>query len=262
MKCSFLLIVGVYIIKSVNKEKTVMQKQCSDIELVETQDLGYLAHSRKYRIRSNLKRGIRQKDPFEQTYYRILDKWEFVIQRLLSTISQEEEKRILKHKDSRLGTTYREIDFITSVNETPSIFCELKLKENYKENLSSKSAGWSQLNKSLSIAKPKYDGLYGLAICVDMSAVYGLESHANQDNYCQFDDVKCFFNNPTADKPVIWLDSLEIAQLAIKHNFLTKKEVENLKIAFKEYKNPSLALKETKSLFTTNPFSQLQQMAI
>ena len=86
-------------------------------------------------------------DPYASSYNKALLKWECVVQELLSKLICEEDNRILKYIDGKNGFRYREIDFIGQCDSGKLVFCELKLKMNFKEKLGSKESGRAQLNK-------------------------------------------------------------------------------------------------------------------
>jgi hypothetical protein len=62
-------------------------------------------------------------------------KWEFVVQSIFSSISNENKNRILKFTDKTSNVRFREIDFIAETTANELIFCELKLKEKFNAGI-------------------------------------------------------------------------------------------------------------------------------
>ncbi len=186
-----------------------MVKQYIDVELISPNSPAYLAWSRRQRrIHKGYKDSDKYKKDFlESDYQKAMRKWERVIRSLLSKITCEYENRILKYTERDVGTCYREIDFIAKPDANTLTFCEIKLKDRYMPNISSKKSGWSQLNKSTSIAIQKYGNLCGLSICVDMSYVYALENLADRGDFDAFMDISNYLL-PSRDKKTIWLNPL------------------------------------------------------
>jgi len=203
----------------------------------------------------------KQVDPFASEYTKELNRWEYVVQTLLATLIEQQENRILKYAADSIGHKYREIDFVAQPKIDELIFCELKLKANFKYDLRSKESGWAQLNKSIAIASQKYTNLTGLAICVDMSFVYGLESEALSDlEYCQFQDIFNYLSTPQSKKCTIWLNSSEITELAILHGLLTYADLDKMREVYRAQKEPLSILGEQDSLTVNNPFQVLEGM--
>jgi hypothetical protein len=184
-------------------------------------------------------------------------KWEFVVQSILSSISNENKNRILKFTDKTSNVRFREIDFIAEPTANELIFCELKLKEKFNAEIGRKASGWAQLNKSISIAEEKFNTLSGLSICVDMSHMYGLDTEATEDDYCQIADLEKSLTSPLLEKRTLWLSSIEISNLAIKMGFLTQSDVAEMKKLHEEYKNPLSVLDNEIDHISNNPFQNL-----
>jgi len=239
-----------------------MNVEYFDIALISPQSPSYMRNNRRYkRVCDNIRKN-QSIDYFSTEYYKALRKWEFVVQCLLSTLSAGLTNRILRYSNVQVGVRYREIDFITKPSEDQLVFCELKLKANYHEKLRSKASGWQQLNKSLSIATGKYNNVSGLSICVDMSHVYGKETTASALSYCKFAALKEYLKIPKVDKKILWLDSKEIAFLAVEHKLLTLQEVSDIKRLYREFKDPLSIINTTDCDLTHSPFQQLHELKI
>lgn len=239
-----------------------MNNEYFEVELISPRSPSYIYNNKRYKKLSDNVREYKAVDPFAATYNKTLLKWESVVQRLLATLTNEATDRILKYSNTKAKVSYREIDFIAQPSKDELIFCELKLKENFRENLGSKASGWAQLNKALNIAHNKFQQLSGLSICVDMSHVYGIETKATVLDYCRFSELTNYFCKPSKSNKTLWLNSKEIAYLAVKHELLTLKEVNNIKVQFNEYKNP-LSIIDNKYIKKVNsPFQGLIKLKV
>ncbi len=238
----------------------MMNKHYFDVELISPQSRSYVSNNKKFKRISDNDRKFKEVDHFAARYYRELSRWEFVIQRLLSRLTVEVQNRILRYSNINTGIRYREIDFIAQSSKDELIFCELKLKENFSEKLGSKASGWAQLNKSLVIAGTKYQKLGALSICVDMSHVYGLETKAIDLNYCKFAALKNHLEIPSLDNKTLWINSKEIASLAIEHELLTLNDVNEIKKLFQEFKDPLSTIVIDNFNVSQNPFQELIQL--
>lgn len=237
-----------------------MNKQYSIIELISPRSPEYISNNRRYRAMNSASRKQRGVDHFARDYNKALMKWERVMQSLLSLLTTEMEERILKYSGNYAGFDFREIDFIAQPAMDSLIFCELKLKKDYQKSLSSKASGWAQLNKSIAIAGQKYNRLGGLAICVDMSHVYGLNSSAGDYDYCKYSDLVSYLLTPSNEHRTIWLSSQEISTLAIQNGLLTEKEVEQMAKLYQEYENPLSVLPDGGDHEINNPFLVLNKL--
>ena len=237
-----------------------MDKQYSTIELISPKHLDYISNNRKYKTANDAYRQHKGVDHFSSAYNKALLKWEHVMQCLLSNLTSEVQERILKYSGHRAGFDFREIDFISQPSDETLIFCELKLKKDYKEKLGNKASGWAQLNKSISIASQKYNRLSGLAICVDMSHVYGLRSSASEQDYCKYQDLVGFLLTPSREDQTIWLNSLEVSALAIQHGLLTEDDLGQMKTLYQEYENPLSVLTSREVEVINNPFLKLSKI--
>jgi hypothetical protein len=237
-----------------------MSIQYFNIELIPPQSHSYINNNRRYKRLSGNIRKYKAIDHFSATYNKTLLKWESVVQRLLATLACETPNRILKYTSSEAAICYREIDFIAQASENEFVFCELKLKEGFNEALGSKASGWAQLNKSLNIATYKYQKLGGLSICVDMSHVYGLESKASTQDYCKFSELENHLNTVSENKETLWLNSEEVASLAIENGLLTAQEINDIKIQYEEFKDPLSTIKNAHAKIVNNPFQSLIEL--
>jgi hypothetical protein len=192
-----------------------MNANLTDIKLLEPSNTSYRAWSRRFMLRNHSSKKIRNQ--VESEFTRSLQKWESALRSLLSLLANEESKRILRYfdPDSQVAN-YREIDFIAKSGADSLCLCEIKLKNKYIPDIRSTSSGWTQLNKSLSIAKHRYKNLSGLSICVDMSPVYGLPLFSGEERYCEYSGIKNHMFCSSSDQKTIWLNSQDLSKLAIE----------------------------------------------
>lgn len=237
-----------------------MNTEFTNVELISTTSPAYRRNNRKYKRISDKVRQYKSVDHYASSYNKALMKWEFVVQSILASISNEHKNRILKFTDNNSNTRFREIDFIAEPTANELIFCELKLKEQFNPQLGSKASGWAQLNKSISIADESFSALSGLSICVDMSHMYGLETEANEDDYCQIGDLEKSLTSPLLEKRTLWLSSIEISSLAIKMGLLTPIDIAEMKKLHQEYKNPLSVLSNETDQISNNPFQNLASL--
>jgi hypothetical protein len=241
-----------------------MVKQYSKVELVSPYCPEYLAWGRRNRkIHKGYKDSDKyKKDIFESDYQKAIRKWEHVLRSLLSKSICEYDHRILRYTENKIGTFYREIDFIARPDAKTLVFCEFKLKDRYKLNIGSKPAGWSQLNKSISIAQNCHDHLYGLSICVDMSHVYALQSSASIDTYDSYLDIQSHLP-PSGSKRVIWLNSAEIARAAVEFNILTDGQIDDMALLYRQKNDPMSLLDGSRDTdFHNTPLDKLRTLKI
>ena len=238
----------------------MMNSEYFNVELISTTSPAYKRNNRKYkRIRDKV-RQYKSVDHYASSYNKMLLKWEFAVQSILSSISNENKNRILKFTDKKSNVRFREIDFIAEPTANELIFCELKLKEKFNAEIGKKASGWAQLNKSISIAEENFNTLSGLSICVDMSHMYGLDTEATEDDYCQITDLKTSLTLPSLEKRTLWLSSNEISSLAIKMGLLTQSEVAEMKKLHEEYKKPLSVLSDEIDHISNNPFKNLASL--
>ena len=237
-----------------------MNTHYSDIKLIPVTSPAYIANNRFYgRQYRNNRKGIK-KDTFSCSYNDHLRKWEVVMQRVFSLLTQQSDDRILRYCDERNIPRYKEIDFVSQLENGSRIFCELKLKAQFKDDLKDKSSGWTQLNKSLKIATHQYNNLSGLAICIDMSSVYQTEPASDYEVYGTIKTLKDALNIPS-EKQTLWIDARVICAFAIEHNLLVASDIAEMKEAYNEFKNPLSVLPELSAMQNNNnAFSVLSQL--
>jgi len=119
-----------------------------------------------------------------------------------------------------------------------------------------RSASWYYA----SIAEESFNTLSGLSICVDMSHMYGLDTEANEDDYCKIADLEKSLTSPLLEKRTLWLSSIEISNLAIQKGLLTQSEVAEMKKLHNEYKNPLSVLDNEADHISNNPFQNLASL--
>jgi hypothetical protein len=238
----------------------MMNSEYFNVELISTTSPAYKRNNRKYKRISDKVRQYKSVDHYASSYHKALLKWEFVVQSIFSSISNENKNRILKFTDKTSNVRFREIDFIAETTANELIFCELKLKEKFNAVIGKKSSGWAQLNKSISIAKESFNTLSGISICVDMSHMYGLDTEATEDDYCQIADLEQSLISPLLEKRTLWLSSIEISNLAIKMGLLTQSDVAEIKKLHEEYKNPLSVLDNEADHISNNPFQNLASL--
>ncbi len=238
----------------------MMNSEYFNVELISTTSPAYKRNNRRYKKISDKVCQYKSVDHYASSYHKALLKWEFVVQSIFSSISNENKNRILKFTDKTSNVRFREIDFIAEPTANELIFCELKLKEKFNAEIGRKASGWAQLNKSISIAEESFNTLSGLSICVDMSHMYGLDTEATEDDYCQIADLEKSLTSPLLEKRTLWLSSIEISNLAIKMGLLTQSEVAEIKKLHKEYKNPLSVLDNEADHISNNPFQNLASL--
>ncbi|MBB1125653.1 hypothetical protein [Thiospirillum jenense] len=232
-----------------------------NVEFVCPDNPRYIAWCAKNKKRYN--KQSPKRDPHVAIYQLALRKWENVIRTLLSQLINEEKNRILRYSKYSSYSNYREIDFIGKLQSNSLMLCEIKLKEHYHTSLSAKQSGWAQLNKSISIAAHQFSDIGGLSICVDMSAIFTLKQLTDNDSqhqtYCHYQDIPSYFSLQPYTKNTLWLNSTEIADLAMQNDLLTGDEVNNLKKLFEVYKDPLSLLAGNQNNHVTNrPFMMLK----
>lgn len=231
----------------------------TNVELVSTDHAGYVALGRRYKALNGKKSAS---DLFVSHYQKSLRKWEYVLQTLLAEVMVEEENRILRYLESSSKYRYREIDFIAKKDDRSLMFCEIKLKEKYKHSLGYSQSGWSQLNKSLSIANNNSFNANGLSVCVDMSTVYctnNFESFDRPKEYETFEDIKSYTSESSHCGDIVWLNGRAVAELAIERQLLTEEQVENMRVLFREAHDPiSVLSNEEPQTMAYNPFHALK----
>jgi hypothetical protein len=215
-----------------------MTKVLHSIELVSTRHPSYRANNSRYRKMAIQRRKPTCKDHFTDDYNKALLKWESAAQGILSKLVNERKARILRYSETGTIFLYREIDFIAEHSPEQLVLCEIKLKQRYNSSLGSKASGWRQLDKSLAIAKHRFQDVSGLAICVDMSWVYGIDSAATDNDYLTFSDIKSHIDSAAVSKNTIWLSSRELSGHAIKYGLLKPEDVIYMKELFMAFSNP------------------------
>jgi len=230
------------------------------IDLVDTHDIGYLRHSRFFKnvVKANRYPKKHLKNSIESSYQKELLKWESIIQTMLSSIIEEKKNRILKYRYESKNT-YREIDFIGKYSDKELIFCEIKLKQSYRADLSHLKLGWKQLNKSIEVAQNKFKSLGGLAVCMDMSYLYGNDQEIEFNNYNHIPELKSYIKRSFEEKNIVWLDSQEVANYALENDLITPQEIEQIKNSFIASKNP-LSLIDEGLKEINNPFAVLSAL--
>lgn len=236
-----------------------MLNQISNIELVKTKNCAYISNNRRFKLQTDRVRKVRKVDPFAASFNKALLNWENVILTLFSKMTPKYQNRILKYSSQEDGVRYREIDFIAESNENEFVFCELKLKSRYKDSLSSSESGWAQLNKSITIASKRYDVQGGVAVCVDMSPIYGTDNEGADTHYSNLNHLLSEFKKPSKQKQVIWLDGRKIVEMAIDFNLLTHMDVIDMAQLFKENAAPLSVLEPVLIQRTLSPFEVLRQ---
>lgn len=237
-------------------------EKVKNVKLISNGDKDYRINNRGFKNKKRNLFKFKKVDSFASEHTKALEKWEKVVQQLLSKISNEYPERILKYSTATSFVNYKEIDFIAQPHVGQFIFCELKLKENFKRSMNQKTSGWKQLNKTLNIvSNSSYKNASALAICVDMSYVYGLESDAMSNDFVKYSDLHLSFTK-APEKKTIWLSSEDITSNAIKYGLLTERDIETMKELHQAMKDPLSILPPTEKIFTNNPFSALQSMSL
>lgn len=239
----------------------MMTSHYTHVELISPHHPAYRDNNRRYKRISIDSRPAKASDYFSSNYGAALLRWELAVQRLLNKLVLESEDRILRYYEGQPCFRYREIDFIAQPTQDQLIFCEIKLKETFRTDLKQKSSGWKQLNKSLSIVNTKFSDICGLAICIDMSHIYGLDTKAKPEDYCSIADLAQYLSTPSDQQTTLWLSSLEMAGIAIQHGLLTQEDVDEMSVLFREYKDPWSVL-DNQSYIPNNVFACLGSFEI
>lgn len=236
--------------------------QVRNVELVSVHNKEYQVNNSGFKQRKNNLLKFKKINSFASDHTKALQKWEWVVQQLLAKITNEYPERILKYSTPTSFVNYKEIDFIAQPNKGQFIFCELKLKESFKSKMNDKASGWKQLNKTLSVVVDSpYKNASGVAICVDMSDVYGIETDAVSSDYAKYSNLKLLLSD-SSEKQSIWLSSRDITANAIKHGLLTDHDIATMKEIYQSMKDPLSTLPPPDKAFTNNPFSALQSLSM
>lgn len=236
-------------------------EQVRNVELVSVSNREYQVNNSGFKKRKANLFKFKKVNSFASEHTRALQKWEWIVQQLLAKITPEYQDRILKYSTPTSFVNYKEIDFIAQPNKGEFIFCELKLKESFKSKMNDKTSGWKQLNKTLNVvADSPYKNATGLAICVDMSDVYGIDTDAVSSDYVQYSNLKLLLSC-TSEKQTIWLSSRDITANAIKHGLLTNDDIETMREIHQSMKDPLSVLLPPEKAFTNNPFMALQSLS-
>ena len=211
----------------------------------------YCDFTKKMRRQKQQRQGERTKDPFLQAYNEVMNKWEGVVQHLLSASVQECRERILAYW-SNVGNRHRkeycEIDFVEGASHTPLTFVEIKVRE---RSMIKQCSGWKQLNKSLKIARAKWPKLNGLSINVAIGDIVGTDPEPGR---CLYElkllpkiisGLRIAIAEP--EKTTIWLRGRDLADYAIEHGLLTKDEIAQLPTLRAEMLNPLQVLDQRKT---------------
>lgn len=231
-----------------------------ETQLLSVQDLGYKRRNRHY---ANCYRSARRNhaiDTLARDFFRELVLLEHDITAWFSRLTQAKEERILRYRANNGILKYQEIDFIAE-SENGLKFCELKLKSVYKDEMSEKSCGIKQLKTTTRFADSRYCLNGSLAICVDMSSVYGAENDKVGKNYCSLIDLANEFVQHSENK-LIWLNFEDIAECALTEGWLTEERITDLEESYRVMKKPMEYIPEINTIPLNNPFSELRHQLL
>ncbi|MFS1460783.1 hypothetical protein BCU40_006075 [Vibrio lentus] len=226
-----------------------------ETQLISVNDLGYMRHNRAYANRYRHTRRNQGVDTVAREFHKQLMLVERDITQWFARLINSKNERILRYKSSNGMLKYQEIDFIAE-NEFGLKFCELKLKERFKESLSERSSGIAQLNTTMKVASSVYQLNGSLAICIDMTFLYtGLESEGRN-----FTDVAVLPNyfQQKGENNYIWLDIKDVLSVALQEGLFTSERIEEIRELHEVMNNPLEMLPEVYEIPLNNPFSQLQ----
>jgi len=204
----------------------------------------YFAFMKKMTKNRQRLRGDRVSDPFAREYFNAMYGWEGVVRHLLSSCLQSCPERILSYWDSNSlwHQQFREIDFVGGTSDNPSIFVEIKTRS--LSALCKDGSGWSQLYKSLDIARVRWPSVGGFCVNVAMGDILGTEPE------CPF----CVPLPKTgsellerAKEEIVWFRGREVADYAIEIGAYTADEIAQLPILRSQMNNPMQVLKEPSS---------------
>lgn len=212
------------------------QRTPGTASLVVDTDSGYRAWCRAHKQRTQ---NDRRRDPFAQDYGTELRRWEFVVQQLLGAVIENSvDERILvsRQPDSRGRAVlrYHELDFVAGSVFAPRLFAEIKLRE---RTVSSKT-GWSQLERSLQIARTQWPDLRGICLNIAMGDLLGTELESN----CPMTDVTdlaaVIEDVSQRDGGTIWIQCRDLAAFAVQRGLLNSDDVRRLPELHQAMRNP------------------------
>ena len=250
-------------------------------ELVSTGDPGYIKWVREAIRR---KRELRSEPIHDHSSIKALDSkigeehklWENIVRKIIMLHFQEYPKRVLKFRDANNKITYFELDFITKLDDS-LLICEIKLKNICDQNKiqSFLKKAWRQVWSAYSKAKYGHQVSRPLLIVVDMSHILGLDYSPEQkrpDYNCLSklkSKIECVeslssehFYHKGVPINILWLNSEDIAAVALETNFLLKDDLERLsdlvKLRMAEDKREYIYYAGQENSNVTNPFSKLK----
>lgn len=216
------------------------QKSQGTIGLVKTSNSGYRAWCRSRRERAE---NGRPRDPFAQDYNAELMRWELVVQKLLAAaIPNSADERILVSTQSdRKGKAvpiYHELDFVSGPSYAPQLFVEIKIRE----RSTNARTGWSQLHRSLKIARTEWPDLRGICVNIAIGDLLSTEQECAIPTTAIPDMRDTVANLSQQDGATIWLRGNDLAAFAVKHSFLTLEEIQRLPDLRRAMLNPTIVL--------------------
>ena len=214
----------------------MLQRTSASTVLVSGTDSGYRAWCRAHMQRTQ---SDRRRDPFAQDYNTELRRWESVVQQLLGAVVENSvDERILvsRQPDSRGRAVlrYHELDFVAGSVIAPRLFAEIKLRE---RTVSSKT-GWSQLERSLRIARTEWPDLRGICLNIAMGELLGteLESSCSMTNVTDLPAV--IEDVSQRDGGTVWVQGRDLAAFAVQSGLLNSDDVRRLPELRQAMRNP------------------------
>lgn len=226
-----------------------------ETQLISVQDLGYMRHNRMHANRYRNARRTRSVDAVAREFQKLLMLVERDITEWFGRLANAKSERILRYKSKNGALKYQEIDFIAE-SEYGLKFCELKLKETYKESLNNRSSGVAQLKTTTEAASSVYPLNGSLAICIDMTFLYTGEESKGQ-GFAEIDNLPDYFQQKGEDEH-IWLNVKDVLPVALREGWFTQNRIEEIREVYEMIHNPMSMLPEVQQIPLNNPFAQLQ----
>ena len=226
------------------------RKTAGIIALVGSADSDYRAwcRSRKERTESG-----RPRDPFAQDYNAELIRWEAVVQKLLAaTIPDCVSERILSstqyNRNGKAASIYHELDFVSGLFSAPQMFVEIKIRE---QSIKAKT-GWSQLDRSLDIARTQWPSLRGICVNIAIGDVLSTERECAFATTAIPDMRDAVADLSQQDGATIWIRGSDVAAFAMEQSLLSREDIQRLPDLRQAMLNPTIVLQTRNAQPETN----------
>jgi hypothetical protein len=222
------------------REIQVLQQTLGRTALVGPADSGYRTWCR---LRRERRESGRPRDPFAQDYNAELMRWEVVVQKLLAAaIPNSVDERILVStqydRKGKVASIYHELDFVSGPFSAPQMFVEIKIRE---QSINAKT-GWSQLDRSLRIARSQWPNLRGICVNIAIGDLLGTEQECAITPIAIPDMRDAVADLSQQDGATIWLRGSDVAAFAMEHSLLTCEDVLRLPDLRQAMLNPTIVL--------------------